>query len=565
MPAVARFTRAVAAGAAIALSLAGGARAATPFVLDADGDTPSVAVDAAGTGHFAWLSEPSGGVQTIGYCDVPRGADACAHRQSFDLPGPNSPPVNGASAALVVLVPGSSTVLLVVPRYVDNDTLLWRSDDGGATFSGPVTIATRTGTHGSDYRDAVLGPGNVISMGFANPSVYFQAAPLAGPPGSAELEFPPPASGTLLYDEETAIDNGIPMLAGWNIPRAGRHEVGFYRWSGAGDINSAATWNGPAIVGEGDTTSLVSGPAGVFLFSNGYRTGQDFTSQPQVRKFDGTAFGAPVSYGSTGDDQTDAVEPSAGFLIAASRHQATSGHTVHLEVSRDGGATFAGRDVASALNPFPVRVGAAPDGSGFVAYHDDNALRAVAFDAAEGPPPVLGKSVTVGRESGTVLVKTKGQGFKPLTQDRGIPVGSFVDTRRGVVSLTSAANARGVTQAGTFTAGIFQVLQGRRSRGLTSLRLSGKGFGSCARAGKAVASRRLSRRVIRKLRANAKGRFTTRGRFASATVRGTRWDMTDRCDGTLTRVRRGVVVVDDLRRHRRITVRAGKSYLARAP
>jgi hypothetical protein len=67
------------------------------------------------------------------------------------------------------------------------------------------------------------------------------------------------------------------------------------------------------------------------------------------------------------------------------------------------------------------------------------------------------------------------------------------------------------------------------------------------------------------MRSNASGRFRSRGRYSAATVRGTIWDTADRCDGTLTRVRRGVVVVRDFRRHRNITVRAGKSYLARAP
>ena len=41
--------------------------------------------------------------------------------------------------------------------------------------------------------------------------------------------------------------------------------------------------------------------------------------------------------------------------------------------------------------------------------------------------------------------------------------------------------------------------------------------------------------------------------------------MEDRCDGTLTTVKRGKVAVRDLRRKRTILVRAGKSYLARAP
>jgi hypothetical protein len=67
------------------------------------------------------------------------------------------------------------------------------------------------------------------------------------------------------------------------------------------------------------------------------------------------------------------------------------------------------------------------------------------------------------------------------------------------------------------------------------------------------------------LRGNGRGRFRTRGRYSAATVRGTIWDTIDRCDGTLTKVTRGVVVVRDLRKRRNITVRAGKSYLARAP
>ena len=72
------------------------------------------------------------------------------------------------------------------------------------------------------------------------------------------------------------------------------------------------------------------------------------------------------------------------------------------------------------------------------------------------------------------------------------------------------------------------------------------------------------RRTIRRLRANAKGRFSTRGRYSSATVRGTSWTTTDRCDGTLTKVTRGTVTVRDLKRRKNITLRQGKSYLARA-
>ena len=48
-------------------------------------------------------------------------------------------------------------------------------------------------------------------------------------------------------------------------------------------------------------------------------------------------------------------------------------------------------------------------------------------------------------------------------------------------------------------------------------------------------------------------------------MRGTRWVVIDRCDGTLTRVVRGSVTVRDRVRNKTVVVRAGKQYLARRP
>ena len=59
------------------------------------------------------------------------------------------------------------------------------------------------------------------------------------------------------------------------------------------------------------------------------------------------------------------------------------------------------------------------------------------------------------------------------------------------------------------------------------------------------------------------GRFRTHGRDSVATVRGTVWSTADRCDGTLTRVKEGKVLVRDLRRKRSVLLTAGRSYLAR--
>ena len=211
-----------------------------------------------------------------------------------------------------------------------------------------------------------------------------------------------------------------------------------------------------------------------------------------------------------------------------------------------------------------------------------------ATTVAELPPPQQGVDVNVQELSGQVFVgipagaastagagasakaSQKGIDFVPLTQARQIPVGSFLDTRKGTVRLQSARNLAGLRQTGDFLGSIFQVKQSRkrRAKGLTDLVLKGSSFRRCtsgARGKGATATAAANRRTIRRLRGNARGRFRTRGRYSSATVRGTIWDVSDRCDGTLTKVQRGRVVVRDLRRKRNILLTAGKSYLAKAP
>ena len=72
------------------------------------------------------------------------------------------------------------------------------------------------------------------------------------------------------------------------------------------------------------------------------------------------------------------------------------------------------------------------------------------------------------------------------------------------------------------------------------------------------------RRPSRQLFSSVHGRFRTRGRNSTATVRGTKWLTKDTCAGTLTRVMEGTVVVQDLRKHKKVVVKSGHQYLARA-
>jgi hypothetical protein len=186
------------------------------------------------------------------------------------------------------------------------------------------------------------------------------------------------------------------------------------------------------------------------------------------------------------------------------------------------------------------------------------------------PRPVLGRLLVARELSGTVTIARRIRGpFIHLEEATEIPVGSFLNTTRGTVRLTAAVNTAGKTQSGNFSRGVFQVVQSRRrsARGLTELRLKGGNFRRCdprLPIGRLPSAAQLSRRTIQRLRSNARGRFRTRGRNSSATVRRTVWETIDRCDGTLTKVRRGRVAVRDFRRKKTVIVRAGKSYLAKA-
>jgi hypothetical protein len=162
---------------------------------------------------------------------------------------------------------------------------------------------------------------------------------------------------------------------------------------------------------------------------------------------------------------------------------------------------------------------------------------------------------------GRVLVELAGTRVL-LTSARAVPVGTVVDTTGGRVRLTSA-NPDGSTQAGEFFRGVFRIGQPRGAAGLVNLVIRDN-LTRAACVNHAAREAAVNPKVLGLLRGTAKGRFRTTGRFAAATVRGTDWGVRDRCDGTLTVVRRGVVAVRDFRAHKTVIVRAGQTYLAKA-
>jgi hypothetical protein len=187
----------------------------------------------------------------------------------------------------------------------------------------------------------------------------------------------------------------------------------------------------------------------------------------------------------------------------------------------------------------------------------------------DAAPPVLGTSVGLGEVKGSPLVQLPGTTtFIPLTQASTVPVGSIVDATKGTVDLTTVRDSSGRTQTGTFWGGAFVVQQARD--GMTELALTGGDFSPCTakptRRGKVDAARtsRHSSRVRRLWGRDRGGRFSTRGRHGTATVRGTRWLTEDRCDGTFFKVTEGAIDVRDDRKRRTVRLKRGGSYLAGA-
>jgi len=178
--------------------------------------------------------------------------------------------------------------------------------------------------------------------------------------------------------------------------------------------------------------------------------------------------------------------------------------------------------------------------------------------------PVLGSSVTLGQVKGSARVRLAGSNtFVPLTADSTVPVGAVVDATKGTVELTSVRDASGQTQTGTFWGGVFEVRQSRRDT-VTELALTGGNFSGCrsGRRGKLAAAG--SRRTRLLWGRDRGGRFRTRGRHGSATVRGTRWLTEDRCDGTYFKVAQGAIDVRDDGRRKTVRLKRGQSYLAAA-
>ncbi|RKQ88067.1 VCBS repeat protein [Solirubrobacter pauli] len=173
------------------------------------------------------------------------------------------------------------------------------------------------------------------------------------------------------------------------------------------------------------------------------------------------------------------------------------------------------------------------------------------------PTPVAGTTVNAEPVKGTVKVKLpKSNRYVDLKQAGLLPVGTTVDTRKGTIEITAA----GQGGKAKFFDGIFRISQTKGARPLTTLTLTEAL--SCPKGKKASSA--AAKKKSRKLWGDGKGSFRTAGKYSAATVRGTKWLVTDYCDRTVTKVTQGSVRVRDNVKKINKVVRKGKSYTARA-
>ena len=162
------------------------------------------------------------------------------------------------------------------------------------------------------------------------------------------------------------------------------------------------------------------------------------------------------------------------------------------------------------------------------------------------------------------LGPAQANGFIPLSEAKTIPLKSTVDTTNGRVEVNTASSNKGGSVSGR------AVLLGAvphepdRQPVAADHGDDDERELSCPKGGRKRVGAAAKKRRSRGLWGSGKGRFRTRGRHSSATVRGTVWYSKDTCSTTTTVVREGTVEVRDFVKKKTVQVKKGKRYVARA-
>jgi hypothetical protein len=341
---------------------------------------------------------------------------------------------------------------------------------------------------------------------------------------------------------------------------------------------------GDALAGGDDADSLDGGPGDDALDGGGGPDAMSGGDGTDLANYGNRTAGLNVTLDGVtndgepgeGDNVATSVENIAGgsgndtFVGSAASNAIAGGAGEDYEDGGSGGAdTLTGGDSGDVLRTRgttqgdTVTCGPGPD---FVIAKPADKVSSDCnrVDRGVNQKPKIRDSAVVAPTKGTLQMSPTGILRRVPLQDKVVlPLRSIVDSATGTVKVTSSAAAR-KSQSITLFDSAFNITQTAGKLPVTQFALQGGNFGVCPVSQRGRGAAAAASTTIRKLWASGKGKFRTRGRYASATIRGTKWQTVDRCDGTQIRVATGAVTVTDLVKHKTVVVKAGKTYLAKA-
>jgi hypothetical protein len=449
-------------------------------------------------------------------------------------------PYEGSEDALIGVKNDSSSPISSIPISVPGSNVFGFDGDGICdNGSGPVPAGC----------EQIGAPGTACDPTSFNPCAFPPAPGQPGPdpdpyPGSTQNGYEGPTSyfTNVAADSSSGVVHFSPA-----IPPGGSTYFSLEEPPSASAINVGSTPVGAGLTAP-PTVTATSASFVAVVNPNGALTNAQFqfSLDPRYGSLVDAAQTTPLQ--TVGGDFADHVVSATvtGLVPNALYH-------VHLVASNKNGQT------------------AGPD---------------VTFQTKSAPPPgapTLGRTFNISPVRGIVLVEVNGV-FQPLTQLRQFPKNTVIDALGGTLQLITATGGPGgahdaaakgkkhkvKTQTGTFGGAIFKVAQAHS--GLATLSLVEDAFTgapsySTCKKGKAAdaTTAALSSKTLQLLHSSAKGKFSTKGKYGAATVRGTKWTIADRCNGTLVHDQTGSVSVTDFVHHKTVILHAGQSYLAKKP
>jgi hypothetical protein len=435
-------------GLCCALALPAAASANNLFSLSPTPESVGVVVtEASGAGYFAWEVAPGlpDGPDTTMFCKIPRGG-SCTAPIVLPLPSPGNSDEEDVTQAYAVLGTRPGVVYVVGPRYVPDDTLIWTSTNGGASFSAPVTAGSYGDKTGID--DVLLNPNHTATekeptadyfdIASTNPGISFAEVSntLKTP---AEFSFATPGA----FADEGSLGfttaSHLPVEAYFNLEE--HDNIHFYVNKGS-PADEEKHWTGPSFVTVGSSPRLASGPDGLFMLSSDYPAGEAEPAVLDLRKFNETTdtFEAPVEVASnlTSDLTSDIFEnPETGYLYAVWPVVTGAGNNVFdFAESTNGGQSFHGeREVAAINGAFagPPRLAVASDGRGWLTYNDEGGVEV----ANLATNTTVSTRLSGGGQSGTSITVSQGA----AVTDAATIGGAGGSSAAGSVSYEAFANS----------------------------------------------------------------------------------------------------------------------------